>query len=42
MRLCGVLNIFLQIKGVLSFCDLHDLGFYGLSLTWDNGRSEWS
>jgi hypothetical protein len=25
-------------RDTISFCDMHDLGFCELSLTWDNGR----
>jgi hypothetical protein len=28
-----------EFRDVLSFCDLHDLGFSGLPYAWDNGRS---
>jgi endonuclease/exonuclease/phosphatase family metal-dependent hydrolase len=28
-----------EFRNTLAFCDLHDLGFCGLTFTWDIGRS---
>jgi hypothetical protein len=48
MKLCGGYEHFSdsprharqmeEFRDVLSFCDLHDIGFCGLPYTWDNSR----